>query len=151
MLASLTKSILMYIETPMPCVPITHDWWLTPQWHFKQEPSRGWWVDNHMNSLSSSYWKAKMCQRGLITRSVTARQSHIETQLFVSWVYLQIKRENIVLFWFSANKLIFLNLQNLLIFFRILVNNNIFRTAHREPVENSGMSLDGWTTVREAL
>lgn len=83
--------------------------------------------------------KTQDVPRRLIPSNVIANQSYRETQLFVSWVYLQIKRENIVLFFLQCIN--FLNLQNLIIFFCLLVNN-IFRTLPvREPMENSGTSM----------
>ena len=79
--------------------------------------------------------KTQDVPRRLIPSNVIANQSYRETQLFVSWVCPQIKRETIVLFFLQCIN--FFNLQNLIIFFCLLVNN-IFRTLPlREPMENT--------------
>lgn len=72
--------------------------------------------------------KTQDLPKRLIPSNVIANQSYRETQLFVSWVYLQIKRENIVLFFsFFYNALIFLTWKS----------HNLLLSTGKQHLQNS--------------
>ena len=134
-----------------------------------------------MSSFSSRYWKPKMHQEGFITSSVTASQSHIETQLCVSWMSFQLKEK--------MSHFVFLQMSSFFSFLKVLLKCNWFtvlwsfllnckviqwyvytgfnlqnlliffsglvnifrKLPPREAVETSGTSWGDCHTLREAL